>query len=45
MDVMHKSVELLMEKERVSGEEVRALFPEGVLVPIPAAKDVGATLL
>ncbi|MCL1788396.1 MAG: ATP-dependent metallopeptidase FtsH/Yme1/Tma family protein, partial [Defluviitaleaceae bacterium] len=31
MDVMHKIVELLMVKERVSGEEVRALFPYGTL--------------
>ncbi|MCL2363589.1 MAG: ATP-dependent zinc metalloprotease FtsH [Defluviitaleaceae bacterium] len=32
-DVLHKIVELLMEKERVSGEEVRNLFPIGVLSP------------
>jgi len=32
MDVMHQIVELLMKKERVSGDEVRALFPVGVLV-------------
>ena len=31
MDIMHKIVDLLMKKERVSGEEVRALFPIGVL--------------
>jgi len=31
MDVMHKIVELLMLKERVSGDEVRALFPIGTL--------------
>jgi len=31
MDVMHKIVDLLMQKERVSGEEVRALFPYGTL--------------
>jgi len=31
MDVMHKIVDLLMVKERVSGEEVRALFPYGTL--------------
>ena len=31
-DVLHKIVVLLMEKERVSGEEVRRLFPPGVLV-------------
>jgi len=30
--VMHKIVDLLMEKERVSGEEVRSLFPPGTLV-------------
>ena len=32
IDVLHKIVELLMDKERVSGEEVRKLFPPGVLV-------------
>jgi len=31
MDILHKIVALLMEKERVSGEEVRALFPAGTL--------------
>jgi len=31
IEVMHKIVELLMKKERVSGEEVRALFPYGSL--------------
>jgi len=31
MDVMHKIVDLLMAKERVSGDEVRALFPYGTL--------------
>ena len=30
-DVMHKIVELLMEKERVPGEQIRALFPVGTL--------------
>ncbi|MCL2217691.1 MAG: ATP-dependent zinc metalloprotease FtsH [Defluviitaleaceae bacterium] len=33
MDVMHKIVELLMEKERVTGDEVRELFPPGTLTP------------
>jgi len=33
IDILHKIVELLMEKERVSGEEVRNLFPLGVLKP------------
>ena len=33
MEILHKIVELLMEKERVSGDEVRALFPYGVLLP------------
>ena len=32
IDIMHKIVELLMDKERVSGEEIRDLFPPGVLV-------------
>ena len=31
MDVMHQIVELLMRKERVTGDEVRALFPFGTL--------------
>ena len=30
-DVLHKIVVLLMEKERVSGDEVRKLFPHGAL--------------
>jgi len=30
-DVLHKIVALLMEKERVSGDEVRKLFPAGAL--------------
>jgi len=40
MDVMHKIVKLLMEKERISGEEVRALFPYGVL-PHKDTKNIG----
>ena len=31
MEVMHRIVDLLLAKERVSGDEVRALFPMGVL--------------
>ena len=31
IDVLHKIVDLLIEKERVSGEEVRRLFPPGLL--------------
>ena len=31
IDVLHKIAELLLEKEKVSGEEIRKLFPEGVL--------------
>lgn len=31
IEILHKIVELLMEKERVSGEEVRRLFPAGAL--------------
>ena len=41
IDVLHKIVELLMEKERVSGEQVRELFPYGVLTP----KEYGNKLL
>ena len=33
MGILHKIVDMLTEKERVSGEEVRALFPPGVLTP------------
>ena len=33
MEIMHKIVNLLMEKERISGDEVRALFPYGTLIP------------
>lgn len=32
MDILHKLSEMLLEKERVSGKEVRAMFPYGVLV-------------
>ncbi|MCL2703970.1 MAG: ATP-dependent zinc metalloprotease FtsH [Defluviitaleaceae bacterium] len=31
MDIMHKTAELLLEKEKVTGVEFRTLFPEGVL--------------
>ena len=31
IDVMHKVVDLLMLKERVTGDEIRALFPPGAL--------------
>ena len=41
IDILHKIVELLMEKERVSGDEVRDLFPYGVLTP----KEYGNKLL
>jgi len=41
IEILHKIVELLMEKERVSGEEVRNLFPIGVLKP----KDKIVTIL
>jgi cell division protease FtsH len=34
IDVLHKIAGLLMEKEKVSGEEIRKLFPEGALEPI-----------
>ena len=39
-EVMHKIVDLLMVKERVSGEEVRALFPIGVL-PVKKSSSPG----
>ena len=32
IDILHKLSEMLLEKERVSGDEVRGLFPPGVLV-------------
>jgi len=31
IDILHKLVDMLIEKERVSGEQVRAMFPAGVL--------------
>jgi len=32
MDVLHKTTEVLLEKEKITGEQFRALFPEGRLV-------------
>jgi ATP-dependent Zn protease len=32
IEVLHKIADLLIEKERVSGEEIRSLFPKGVLI-------------
>ena len=32
VDILHKLAETLIEKERVSGDEVRAMFPPGTLV-------------
>ncbi len=34
IDVLHKIAKLLMEKEKVTGEEIRKLFPEGSLKTI-----------
>jgi cell division protease FtsH len=31
IEILHKLADMLLEKERVSGEEVRAMFPPGVL--------------
>lgn len=31
MDVLHSAANLLLEKDKITGEEFRALFPEGVL--------------
>jgi len=31
MDILHKLAEMLLDKERVSGEEVRAMFPPNIL--------------
>ncbi len=31
IDVLHKIAELLLEREKLSGEEIRALFPEGTI--------------
>jgi cell division protease FtsH len=39
MDVLHRIAELLIEKEKVSGEEIRNLFPYGALDPL--VKDAG----
>ncbi|MCL1884368.1 MAG: ATP-dependent zinc metalloprotease FtsH [Defluviitaleaceae bacterium] len=32
IDILHKLAEMLLDKERVSGEQVREMFPPGVLV-------------
>jgi cell division protease FtsH len=32
IDILHKIADLLIERERVSGEEIRSLFPKGVLL-------------
>ena len=37
MDVLHKTTDLLIEKEKITGDQFRALFPEGRLV----SKSVG----
>jgi cell division protease FtsH len=47
IDILHKLAEMLLEKERVSGEEVRAMFPAGVLTQKEQQKgllDAGGTL-
>jgi cell division protease FtsH len=31
MDILHQIADLLMDRERVSGEEIRRMFPMGVL--------------
>ncbi len=31
MDILHKTADLLLEKDKITGEEFRALFPEGIL--------------
>ncbi|MDR1703236.1 MAG: ATP-dependent zinc metalloprotease FtsH [Clostridiales bacterium] len=41
MDTLHKTVKLLMEKEKIMGDEFRSLFPEGVL-PEKERKDAMA---
>ena len=43
MDVLHKTTEVLLEKEKITGEQFRALFPEGRLVKkgdVPINKDL-----
>jgi cell division protease FtsH len=39
MEVMHNIVELLLRKEKISGEEVRACFPYGALDQTPVEDD------
>jgi cell division protease FtsH len=41
MDILHKTVKLLMEKEKIMGDEFRSLFPEGAL-PEKERKDAMA---
>jgi len=38
MDILHKLAAMLLERERVSGEEVRAMFPPGVLAEKESVK-------
>jgi len=40
IDVVHRIVELLLEKERVSGDQIRDLFPPGILVPKEHSKNL-----
>jgi len=43
MDVLHKTTEVLMQKEKITGDQFRALFPEGRLVKkgdVPINKDL-----
>jgi len=43
IDVLHKMAELLLEQEKVTGEEIRKLFPEGVLTKKVKSSELMAT--
>ncbi len=44
IDVLHKIAELLMQKEKVYGWEIRELFPEGVITKEPVREQLMDTL-
>ena len=43
IDILHKIAELLMEKEKVTGKEIRALFPEGTFKDPPREEEIMMT--
>ncbi len=41
LDVLHQIAELLIKQEKVSGEEVRKMFPKGILSPVKEGFMIG----